>query len=209
MDKNKRKLTEKELKRKDSFEKLSSEMQQKGYRVKNMLIDIRQANYLAPLYMLPFMALLFWIYKNVNGFNLEGISLGLVVAAYCLMLCLVILHELIHGITWGIFAKNHFHSIDFGIIWSSLTPYCTCSEPLKKLEYLLGTAMPTLILGGGVAVIAVMADQFLLFLLAEVMILSGGGDFLIILKILLYRTDKKEILYCDHPYEIGFVVFEK
>ena len=41
MDKNKRKLTEKELKRKDSFEKLSSEMQQKGYRVKNMLIDIR------------------------------------------------------------------------------------------------------------------------------------------------------------------------
>ena len=159
--------------------------------------------------MLPFMALLFWIYKNVNGFNLEGISLGLVVAAYCLMLCLVILHELIHGITWGIFAKNHFHSIDFGIIWSSLTPYCTCSEPLKKLEYLLGTAMPTLILGGGVAVIAVMADQFLLFLLAEVMILSGGGDFLIILKILLYRTDKKESVYCDHPYEIGFVVFEK
>ena len=51
--------------------------------------------------------------------------------------------------------------------------------------------MPTLVLGGGVAVVSVMVNQLLLFFLAEVMILSGGGDFLITLKILLYRTDKK------------------
>ncbi len=69
--------------------------------------------------------------------------------------------------------------------------------------------MPTLVLGGAVAVIGVLTNQFLLLFLAEIMIFSGGGDFLIILKILLYRTDKKEILYCDHPYECGFVVFEK
>ena len=104
---------------------------------------------------------------------------------------------------------NHFHSIDFGIIWSSFSPYCTCSEPLKKWQYLLGTAMPTLVLGGGVAVVSVMANQLLLFFLAEFMIISGGGDFLIILKSMLYRTDKKENMYCDHPYECGFVVFEK
>ena len=209
MDNDKRKLTEKELKRKNDFEKFNSEMQQKGYKTKNIIINTQQAKPLCLLIMLPFMALAFWIYYNVNGFDLDCLSWGFVVALLVLILCLSILHELIHGITWSLFAKNHFHSIDFGIIWSSLTPYCTCSEPLKKLEYLLGTAMPTLILGGGVAVIAVMADQFLLFLLAEVMILSGGGDFLIILKILLYRTDKKESVYCDHPYEAGFVVFEK
>ena len=43
MDNNKRKLTEKELKRKNDFEKISSEMQQKGYKIKNMTINIRQA----------------------------------------------------------------------------------------------------------------------------------------------------------------------
>lgn len=32
MEKDKRKLTEKEIKRKDCFEKLSSKMQQKGYK---------------------------------------------------------------------------------------------------------------------------------------------------------------------------------
>ena len=176
MDKDKRTLTEKEQKRKERFEKLNSEMQQKGYQIKNMVIHIRQANYLGPLSMLPFMAFIFWVYYHVNGFDLEGISLGFAVVAFLSILCLTILHELIHGITWGIFAKNHFHSIDFGIIWNSFSPYCTCSE---------------------------------LFFLSEFMILSGGGDFLITLKILLYRTNKKKSVYCDHPYECGFVVFEK
>ncbi len=51
MDKDKRKLTEKELKRKDCFEKFSSEMQQKGYKI-----------------------------KKVNVFNLDGISWGFLFA---------------------------------------------------------------------------------------------------------------------------------
>ena len=155
------------------------------------------------------MALVFWIYYNVNGFNLDCLSWGFLVVLLMLVLCLSILHELIHGITWSIFAKNHFHSIDFGFIWSSFSPYCTCSEPLKKWQYLLGTAMPTLVLGGGAAAVSVMTNQLLLFILAEFMIISGGGDFLIILKSMLYHTDKQESVYCDHPYECGFVVFEK
>ena len=209
MDNDKRKLTEKELKRKSDFEKFNSEMQQKGYKTKNIIINTQQAKPLCLLSMLPFMVFAFWMYYHVNGFDLDCLSLGFVVTWIVLILCLTILHELIHGITWGLFAKNHFHSIDFGIIWSSFSPYCTCSEPLKKWQYLLGTAMPTLVLGGGSAVAAVMTNQLLIFLLAEYMIASGGGDFLIILKSMLYRTDKQESVYCDHPYECGFVVFEK
>ena len=74
MDKNKKELTEKELKRKNDFEKLSSEMQQKGYKVKNVTINTQKAKYLALFVMLPFMALAFWLYNNVNGFNLDGPS---------------------------------------------------------------------------------------------------------------------------------------
>ena len=132
MDNNKRKLTEKELKRKNDFEKLSSEMQQKGYKMKNVVINTQKAKYFALLVMFPFMALTFWLYNNVNGFNLDGISWGYAVALPLLILCLIIVHELIHGITWAIFAKNHFHAIDFGIVWSTLSPYCTCFKPLKK-----------------------------------------------------------------------------
>ena len=62
MDKDKRKLTEKELKRKDCFEKFNSEMQQKGYKTKNIIINTQQAKPLCLLIMLPFIALAFWIY---------------------------------------------------------------------------------------------------------------------------------------------------
>ena len=177
--------------------------------MKNIIINTQQAKPLCLLIMLPFMALAFWIYYKVNGFDLDCLSWGFLVALLMLILCLSILHELIHGITWSLFAKNHFHSIDFGIIWSSCSPYCTCSEPLKKWQYLLGIVMPTLVLGAGAAVVAIMANQLLLFFLSEFMLLSGGGDFLITLKILSYRTNKKKSVYCDHPYECGFAIFEK
>ena len=117
--------------------------------MKNVVINTQKAKYLALLVMFPFMALVFWMYYHVNGFDLDCLSWGFLVALLMLILCLSILHELIHGITWSLFTKNHFHSIDFGFIWSSFSPYCTCSEPLEKWQYLLGTAMPTLVLGGG------------------------------------------------------------
>lgn len=68
------------------------------------------------------------------------------------------------------------------------SPYCTCSELLKKWQYLLGTAMPTLVLGGGSAAAAVMTNQLLIFLQAEYMFASGGGDFLTVLKGMLHHT---------------------
>ena len=120
MDKGERKLTEKELKRKECFEEFNSKMQQKGYKTKNIIINTQQAKPLCLLIMLPFMALAFWIYHNLNGFDLDLLSWGFIVVLLALILCLSILHELIHGLTWSLFAKNHFHSIDFGIILSTL-----------------------------------------------------------------------------------------
>ena len=46
-------------------------------------------------------------------------------------------------------------------------------------------------------------------IVSEFLILGGGGDFIIVLKILLHRSKGKDTLYYDHPYECGVVVFEK
>ncbi len=40
------------------------------------------------------------------------------------MLVGVVVHELIHGITWACFAPSGWKSISFGVIWKRLTPYC-------------------------------------------------------------------------------------
>lgn len=209
MDKEERQLTTKELKRKENFERICNEMEKNGYETKNLTVSILQANIAAVIVMLPFVVLIGWIYFTVNPAGSFSAEISTSLLFLPIFLCLIVLHEVIHGITWGIFAKNHFRSIDFGVIWKALTPYCTCSEPLKKWQYIIGGAMPTLILGFGLAVIATDLNHFLLFVLSELMVISGGGDFFIILKMLLYRSKKKEVVYYDHPYECGVVAFEK
>lgn len=125
------------------------------------------------------------------------------------MLLLTAVHEGIHGLTWGLFAESHWRAIRFGVIWKALTPYCTCAQPMKRGQYILGAAMPTLVLGIGLTAAAALTGIFWVFILALAMIFGGGGDFTIILKILLHRQCGKEAVYYDHPYECGVVVFEK
>lgn len=209
MKNHERKLTEKELKRKEQFDILRAEMKKNGYKEKALTIGILQANVEAIIIMLPFVVAAAMIYFHVNSSGAQEISLSFSILLVPILLVMIVLHELIHGLVWGCFAKNHFHSIEFGVIWKALTPYCTCSEPMKRWQYILGGAMPTLVLGAGTAAMAVVTNQLLLFSVAELMIFSGGGDFLIILKILLYRSGRKETVYYDHPYECGVVVFEK
>ena len=74
---------------------------------------------------------------------------------------------------------------------------------------MLGSLMPTLVLGTGLLAAACIFDSLFWFALAEFLILGGGGDFLIFFKMLFYRVKGKETLYYDHPYECGVVVFEK
>lgn len=98
----------------------------------------------------------------------------------------------------GRLRRSGFRSIEFGVIWSALTPYCTCSEPLKKGQYILGAAMPTVVLGFGLGIAAVYTGQSLLLYLSLLMMVGGGGDFCIIGKLLRHRP-KGEAIYCDHP----------
>ena len=204
-----RKLTPAEQKRKAAFEATCAEMARAGYTQKNFLISIVQANTLSVLIMLPFLALAAWLYSPFiasGGSFFREVHFLLLFAVF---LVLLVAHECIHGLTWGFFAPDHFASISFGVIWNALTPYCTCNAPLKRWQYVLGAAMPTLVLGPGLTAAAAALSQNWLFLLAEILILGGGGDALIILTMLRYRPASGEVLCLDHPYECGFVAFEK
>lgn len=209
MSKKERKLTPAEQKRKADFEKICEEMEQNGYRKKDLTVSVLLANVLALIVMLPFAAAVFCLYITVNSAEIETLSLREDIWIFIAALLLAVLHEAVHGLTWGFFAKNHFESIDFGIVWKALTPYCTCSEPLTKRQYMIGGAMPTLIVGFLPAIISAVIGNFWLFVLSEFMILGGGGDFLIILKMLFYRPETNDVLYYDHPYECGIVAFER
>lgn len=207
MSKNKRELTEEELLRKERFEKLQVEMKQNGYREKSLTAGVWKGNIVAFIVMLPFVIGNGWLYVTVN--SLTELSLPNGVLFFIMFLWLVVVHELIHAAVWGLFASDHFRSIEFGIILKALTPYCTCSQPLKKWQYMLGGVMPTLVLGFGIAAAAIIFRSDFWFYMSEFMLFSGGADFYIALKMLLYRTKSRDIVYYDHPYELGVVLFEK
>ncbi|MDI9590871.1 MAG: DUF3267 domain-containing protein [Acidobacteriota bacterium] len=209
LKKKERKLTPKEQKRKERFELVCETMVANGYSKTDLTVGVVTANVMAILIMAPFMALGLWIFCVAVPEVWVAFAVSDVGAMLIAMIVLIVMHELIHGLTWGCFAKEHFGSIEFGVIWSMLTPYCTCSEPLKRWQYILGGLMPTLLLGSGLMAAACLLHSLFWFVLAEVMILAGGGDFLIVCKMLLHKTKGTKAYYYDHPYEGGLVVFEK
>ena len=208
MGKDNRKLSKAEEKRKKLYEEKKKELLAQGYEEKDLTISVLKANVMAIVLGLPIIILLLilFIYKNQSGlytFSFYGPVVFLVIFAV-----LVVVHELIHGLFWAIYAKHHLKSIEFGFIVSSLTPYCCCKEMLTKSQYIIGGIMPTVILGIIPAII-IFTGSIFWFAMGELMILSGGGDMTILLKLLRYKSKKEEILYMDHPYECGLVVFER
>lgn len=118
----------------------------------------------------------------------------------------IVVHELIHGITWYFFTKNGLKSIKFGVLWKMLTPYCHCKEPLKVSQYVLGAIMPAILLGIIPAIISVVIGNIGLLAFGIFFTTAACGDFLIIH---LLRNEKKDNWVLDHPSEAGCYIFRK
>ena len=126
-----------------------------------------------------------------------------------LMVILVVVHELVHGITWSFFTENHWKDIEFGFMKEYLTPYCTCACPLTRGQYIIGTLMPLVLLGLIPLAAAIMAGSYLWLWLGIIMTMSAGGDILIVINILKYKSQAAQVVYIDHPTQAGGVIFEK
>lgn len=210
-----RKLTAAEKKRLEKFEKLRAEYAAEGFETKKLTIGLVRANVLALLLTLPVIICLlpFFLLRWERQLILpELLGTGKMLAPLiylAVFLLLVVLHELIHGLTWALFTKKGLKAISFGFIAEYMTPYCSCDEALKRSGYILGSLMPTLVLGLAPALAAIGLGSEELFVLGAVMIMSGGGDLAISLKLLRFKAPGSEALYFDHPTQAGLVAFVK
>ena len=92
----------------------------------------------------------------------------------------IVVHELIHAVTWSAFARRPLGSIRFGIQWRSLAPYAHPREPMPVGPYRAGAVMPALLMGllPGAAAIATGAP--LLMAWSLVFTLAAGGDLVVL-----------------------------
>ena len=206
-----RKLSAKEQRRLNVFEETCERLSQQGYKRNDLTISIVKANLFVFLLAIPVVAIgiLLFVWKNPISLltpNPRGSLLFIV-----LFIVLIVAHELIHGLTWSLYAEHHFKDIEFGFMKELLTPYCTCTTPLPKKHYILGALMPCIVLGIIPTAIGILLGSYLLFWIGIVMILSAGGDIMIVWKVMKFKKqdESKEILIYDHPTQAGSVIFEK
>lgn len=185
------------------------------YKKENLTVNLIWANIFGLLIVIPILLLfglpyfLIWTSQFQPG-NLRMLIpdfiVGQTVIIFVLLLGGIVLHELIHGITWSRFTEKGFKSIRFGVLWKMLTPYCHCKEPLKVNQYILGAIMPSIILGIIPSVIAILIGNFGLLIFGVFFTMAAAGDFLIIN---LLRKENKDDLVLDHPSEAGCYIYRK
>lgn len=209
-DDKERKLSKAEQKRLENFEITKNGLIEQGYEMKEHTLGLLYANIMAVVVSLPFFLPVIVIYALVHDggwwFHMNIKELILFVAFDVL---LIVAHEAVHGIAWSIFCKNGFKSIEFGIMAEMCTPYCNCSEPLKKNQYIFGSLAPLVVVGIVPSVIAIITGWYWLFLVGVVMIMGAGGDIIITFRMLKYKTEKQDVIFYDHPTKCGFVTFER
>ncbi|MGN0709540.1 MAG: DUF3267 domain-containing protein [Anaerovoracaceae bacterium] len=206
----KRRLSPAEERRISRFNEISEQMRAEGYSEHDLTISLVRANIAVIIAAIPLFAAVVFIFTRIHpeGLVVKSSWREIIIFVAALVL-LPVVHELIHGFVWAIFSKDHFHDIEFGVIPKYGAAYCTCRRPLKRAQYALGGVMPLIVLGLIPLVWGITAGNVDVTFLALYMTLAAGGDVMILLQLMRFRTDARDVVIYDHPTQGGCVVFTK
>ena len=187
----------------ENFDLQRKRLSDEGYSEHEAIVSVLRANVMALVLSLPFIVLFSVAFILIwQMVSLESNKAILVLVAWIIS---IPVHELLHGIGWSLSCKDGFKSVRFGVMWSKLTPYCSCKEPLNFGQYLLGGILPLLVLGLLPSLIAVLTGNPYLLSFGILSIIAAGGDMLICLEMRKYP----QAVFLDHPSECGFFAFKK
>jgi hypothetical protein len=171
---------------------------------RDLSISMLRANLVVIVVVFPVAMLQFGLFLILHGPNEMGITwnfllfLALVVAG-------ILVHELIHGLTWVAFGKLPFSAVQFGFQWKSLTPYAHLKAPVEVTVYRLGGFMPGFVLGIVPYCLSLALGDGNLLWFGMIHTLAASGDWLILW---LLRSIKRGTRVEDHPTRAGCYVIE-
>lgn len=185
-------------------------MNLENYTKEAKIIDLALANKVALKYFAVFSFVFGLPYYVIWGFNFSSFLLKnnilTALLPFLILILGIIVHELIHGIFFSIFASKGFKSIKFGILWKMLTPYCHCKEPLKIKHYIIALMAPLVILGIVPAIISLFIGNLPLLIFGIFFSGAAAGDLMIYS---LIKKENHEDYVQDHPSEAGYYIFRK
>lgn len=117
-----RQLSRAGLARKADFDALADRLAEQGYRKHDLTIGVIQTNLYAFGFALPIVAVLIVAFFTLHPINSLSLSFGNVFLVFVALFALIFVHEAIHGLVWGAFAKERWRSVSFGYMMHYLTP---------------------------------------------------------------------------------------
>jgi hypothetical protein len=176
---------------------------------KDLSVSMIKASYLSILFAIPPAVVFFAAFVLLWGRAELHTAWQTIVRQWVfftfIMLAAILMHELLHGITWMFFGKKRFSAIRFGFNMKALSPYAHCKEPMTAGAYRLGTLMPGLILGILPVFAALISGSGILMLFGLLFTVAAGGDMLVFW---LLRKESSNVMVTDHPTNAGCILLE-
>ena len=167
----------------------------------------------------------YYTYKlNLNILNILSIILFLIVSIIVLliekndnyiinynfnffiyMILWLFLHEILHGIGFGIYKNVNKKNIVFGIALEKGIFYCMCKQNIKRKIILTSLLFPITIIGIITLIIGMIINNFTLIFLSILNIVSSIGDIVMI----IYFIRVKDVTYLDLDDITSFTVLSK
>ena len=170
---------------------------------RDLSISMGRANIIVLFTSIPVALLQLLLFVMLHGMDNLAITWGstLLIA----VVLGVVVHELIHGLSWVILGNKPFSAIKFGFQWKTLTPYAHLKEPVEVNAYRIGGFLPGFLLGIVPYLLSLLLGDGNLLWFGIVHTAAAGGDWLILW---LIRRVKSGILVEDHPTNAGCYVLE-
>ena len=185
-------------------------MNLENYKKEKKTIDLQKANLIAIIYLVVFTFIFAIPYYFLWGFNFSLKNVGNVILLaflpFVVLILGIILHELIHGLFFSLYASRGFKSVKFGILWKMLTPYCHCKEPLQIKNYVVALLGPFILMGIIPGLISLAIGNIPLLLFGIFFSSAAAGDLMIYS--LIKKEDPQDYVQ-DHPSEAGYYIFRK
>jgi hypothetical protein len=178
---------------------------------KDLSMTTTKATLLSFVFGLPIACLLMGLYlwrwgTIISLNNTRPISFLVFFIGFLTTLILgIVIHELIHGLTWAIAGHKPLSAIKFGIQWQTLTPYAHYRQPMEVQAYRLGVIMPLIVLGILPSLIGILTGNGWSMFFGFIFTLAASGDMLVLW---LIRGVERGQLVQDHPTQVGCYLIE-
>ena len=176
-------------------------MSKDNYKYYTYQLDMKVLNVLAIILFIVIMIVI-----SLIGFDYGDIGKYNILWLIILMFAWLLLHEVLHGIGFGLFKEVDKSNIVFGMALEKGVFYCMCKQKISKKVIFTSLLFPVTIIGIITMIIGIIINNGLLVYLSMVNIVGSIGD---IVMSIYFSKCGDDVIYLDLDDCTSFTVLSK